>query len=147
MCPHSPESQPYLRLHQKKCGQQVEGRDPVPLFCTGEASPGVLCPDAESSVQEGHEPAGACPEESHRNDPREHLSYEDRLRELGLFSLEKRRLRAVCQYLQGSYRKEGNRLFSRVCGDRTRRKGFKLKEGELRLDIRIIFFTIRVVKH
>ena len=51
------------------------------------------------------------------------------------------------QYLKGNYRKEGNRLFSRVCGDRTRRKGFKLKEGELGLDIRIIFFTIRVVKH
>ena len=54
----------------------------------------------------------------------EHLSYEDRLRELELFSLEKRRLQcdliAAFQYLKGSYRKEGDRLFSRVCGDRTR---------------------------
>ena len=85
------------------------------------------------------------------NQRMEHLPYRNRLRELGLFSLEKRRLwgdlRAAFQYLKGNYRKEGNRLFSRVCGDRTRRKGFKLKEGELRLDIRIIFFTIRVVKH
>ena len=80
-----------------------------------------------------------------------HLSYEDRLRELGLFTLEKRRLwgdvTAAFQYLKGACRKEGEGLFIRECGDRTRGNSFKLKEGSFRLDIRKKFFTVRVVRH
>ncbi|KFQ69748.1 hypothetical protein N335_02739, partial [Phaethon lepturus] len=79
----------------------------------------------------------------------EHLSYEDRLRELGLFSLEKRRLQgdltAAFQYLKGAYKKDEDRHFSKACCNRTRGNGFKLKEGRFRLDLRMKLFTVRVV--
>jgi len=77
----------------------------------------------------------------------EHLSCEERLRELGLFSLEKRRLHgdliAAFQYLKGAYKKAGEGLVTRACKDRTRGNGFKLKEGRFISDIRMKFITMR----
>ena len=82
---------------------------------------------------------------------REHLSYEERLRELGLFSLEKRRLRgrliAAFLYLKEAYKKAGEGLFTRACRNRTRDNGFKLKASRFRLGIRKKLFTLRMVKH
>jgi len=47
----------------------------------------------------------------------EQLSNKDRLRELGLFSLERSLwgdLSAAVQYLEGAYEKDGDKLFSRA---------------------------------
>jgi len=76
----------------------------------------------------------------------EHLSCEDRLRELGLFSLEKRRvwgsLIAAFQYLKAAHRKDGENSFSKAYCDKTRSNGFKLKEGRFRLDITNFFLLL-----
>jgi len=69
---------------------------------------------------------------------------------LGLFSLEKRRLqgdlRAVFLYLNGAYKKDGERHFISCYSDRTWGNSFKTKEGRFRLDIGKKFFMMRVVR-
>ena len=77
----------------------------------------------------------------------EYLFYKDRLRELGLLSLEKRRLQgdhiAAFQYLKEAARRKGTDSLGRSV---VIRNGFKLKEGRFRLDIRKTIFTVRVVR-
>ena len=79
------------------------------------------------------------------------LPYEERLRDLGLFSLEKRRRRDdlinVYKYLKCGRQRNLANLFSVVCGDRTRGNGHKMDHRKFRTNMRKNFFMVRVTEH
>ena len=81
----------------------------------------------------------------------EHLFCEERLREVGLFSLKKRRMRGdlinAYKYLKGGRQKDGAKLFSVVPHDRTRGNRHKWKHRNFRLNMRKNVFPLRVMEH
>ena len=78
----------------------------------------------------------------------EHKFYGEQLRELGLFSLEKRRLRrdliALYNCLKGSCGKVGGRPLLLFNSNRTSGHGLKLHKWRFRLDTRKNFSEIAV---
>ena len=81
----------------------------------------------------------------------EHLLYEERLSNLGLFSLGKRRLRRdlinVYKYLKGGGRQvDEARLFSVVCSNRTRSNGLQMEHRKFCTNM-WKNFMVRVTEH
>ena len=78
------------------------------------------------------------------------MTYGERLRELGMCSLQQRRARgdmiAVFNYVKGNRVEEGADLLTAALQTRTRNNGFKLQERRFHLKSRKPFLMVRGVR-
>lgn len=117
-----------------------KGGGPAPLLCPGEASSGVLCVVLGSLAQDGHGTSAVSPEKACEDDGGlDRVSYNQWLRELGLFRLQVRRLRGdlnrAHKCVNGGCPEDGTRLFSGV-QSKTWDSGYKSKQRKFHLNRR-----------
>lgn len=76
------------------------------------------------------------------------LSYKEKVREVELFTLEKRQLRGylinVYKSLMAESKEDGARFFLGASSDMSRSSGYKLRYRKLHLSIRTNFFRVTV---
>lgn len=140
----------YPRLYYGVYNQQDKGDDPPPPLNPAEATSGVLCAVLGSPVQKNYE----APKQSHWKATKmikrlKRLSSEERLRELGQFSLEMRRLRGdlinVYKYSKRGYQQGEGRLSCVMVGKKTIGNSLKLKHSKFYLHMRKNF-TVRMAE-
>ena len=107
-----------------------------PLLCSGVSTFALLCPVLGSQVQKDRDPLEGVQRRATKIiKVLEHLLYEERLTDLGLFSLGKRRLRGdlinVYKYVKGGGRQMDEALL--VWSDRTRSNGLKLEHRKFHI--------------
>ena len=80
----------------------------------------------------------------------ESMTYGERLRELGMCSLQQRRARgdriAALNYVKGNHVEEGTNLFTAALETRTRSNGFKLWERRFHLNSRKHILMVMAVR-